>query len=101
VGSQPGQGEVHQSWCLKSDHDATTTAAYKSGKSARGVYRVIISLQNGWTVEIYGAVATGRLLANATAVGLLLAGIALSLLPAAFGICAGDGAGASVAAGQR
>jgi diguanylate cyclase (GGDEF)-like protein len=63
--------------------DGTTNAAFQSGKAPRGAYQVAISLHNGWTVEIHGAVADGGVLANGSAVALLLAGIAMSVLLAA------------------
>ena len=59
-------------------------AVFRSGTVPHGAHTATIDLHNGWTVRSYGLVATPGLFGNGAAVAVLLAGIAASLLLAAF-----------------
>ncbi len=72
-------------------HAGRWNAAFHSGQVASGARSATVSLHNGWTVETYAVVASGGIFANANALALLLAGIALSLLLAALVFVLGTG----------
>ena len=52
--------------------------AFQAGKAPPGARSVVINLRNGWTVQTFGAVVTGGMFANGSALALLLAGLGLS-----------------------
>jgi diguanylate cyclase (GGDEF)-like protein len=55
----------------------------RSGTAPHGATSIMTDLGNGWTVQTLGRIAKGGVLANGTALGMLLAEIALSVLVAA------------------
>ena len=61
-------------------HDAASNVVFRSGNTLRGAHSVTVDLHNGWTVQTFGAVASGSVFANGSALGLLIAGVALSLV---------------------
>jgi len=61
-------------------HVGSARAAFRSGKSPIGAESATISLHQGWTVTIFGAVAPGRVLEDGDALALLIVGIVLNLL---------------------
>ena len=65
-------------------HDEFSDAEFSSGTAPSGARSVAIDLGNGWTVEVFGAVISGSLFGNGTALFVAIAGVATVLL-AAFG----------------
>jgi diguanylate cyclase (GGDEF)-like protein len=61
-------------------HAHSSNAVFSSGKVPAGAQSTTISLHNGWTVTTFAAVAGGGVLADGSALALLLSGIILSLL---------------------
>ena len=59
-------------------------AVFRSGTVSSGARSTTTVLHNGWTVRSYGIVSTPGVFGNGAALSLLLAGIAASLLLAAF-----------------
>jgi diguanylate cyclase (GGDEF)-like protein len=55
-------------------------ATFTSGIAPQGSTSVTTSLHNGWTVETFGVVSHGGVFANGSALALLIAGMALSVL---------------------
>ena len=53
---------------------------FQSGDAAGGTYSHRIDLDNGWTVEAFGAVKTGAVFQNWSALGVMAGGIGFSLL---------------------
>jgi diguanylate cyclase (GGDEF)-like protein len=72
-------------------HQGSSKAVFRSGASPRGSEVVTISLHNGWTVSTFGLVSRGGVLANKSALMLLLAGIVMSLLFGALVFVLGTG----------
>jgi signal transduction histidine kinase/CheY-like chemotaxis protein len=68
-----------------------SSAVFRSGKVPGGVASVAISLHNGWTVQTFAAVTSGGILANQTALALLIAGVAVSLALGALVVVLGTG----------
>jgi diguanylate cyclase (GGDEF)-like protein len=58
----------------------SSSVAFQSGPASRGGQTVTIDLQNGWTIQTFGAVIDGGVPSNGGALALLLGGIVLSLL---------------------
>jgi diguanylate cyclase (GGDEF)-like protein len=72
-------------------HAGRWNAAFYSGHAPSGAQSTVVSLHNGWTVETFALVAGGGILANASALALLIGGIALSLLLAVLVFVLGTG----------
>jgi diguanylate cyclase (GGDEF)-like protein len=64
-------------------HADGSNAVFQSGTIRSGAQSVSIDLYNGWTVKTFAVISAGGLLADGSALRLLLAGIALSALVAA------------------
>jgi diguanylate cyclase (GGDEF)-like protein len=64
-------------------HDGSAGVTFRSGKAPRGAQSTTIAQHNGWTVETFGALAGGAVGENGSALAMLIAGIALSVLLAA------------------
>jgi diguanylate cyclase (GGDEF)-like protein len=64
-------------------HDASSNASFESGKIATGARSIPTDLNNGWTVETYGALASASVFSDSSALALLIAGLLASLLLAA------------------
>jgi diguanylate cyclase (GGDEF)-like protein len=60
--------------------DASPSVVFRDGTVPRGAKSLTINLHNGSTVETFGRIASGGVLANGAALALLIAGIALSLV---------------------
>jgi diguanylate cyclase (GGDEF)-like protein len=58
----------------------STNATFKAGSAPTGAQSTTVSLNNGWHVQTFEAVATGGVLANPTALATMLGGILLSLM---------------------
>jgi hypothetical protein len=58
----------------------SSDVVFTSGKTPRGARSVTIDFANGWSAQTFGAPVHGAALAKGSAMALLLAGIALSLL---------------------
>jgi diguanylate cyclase (GGDEF)-like protein len=71
-------------------HDEYSDAQFSSGAAPGGARSVTIDLGNGWTVEAFGAVTSGSLFGNGTALFVAIAGITTVLL-AAFGFVIATG----------
>ncbi|MGZ5379260.1 MAG: putative bifunctional diguanylate cyclase/phosphodiesterase [Mycobacterium sp.] len=63
-------------------HDASSDAAFSNGSVADNARSITTDLANGWTVETFAVVRAGAVFGNTTAMMLLIAGIALSAVPA-------------------
>ena len=61
-------------------HANGSNAAFTTGSARRGAQSVTTNLHNGWSVETYGAVASGAIFEDGSAVLLLIGGMMLSLL---------------------
>jgi len=61
-------------------HTDSSKAVFSSGKIPAGAQSTTISLHNGWTVRTFAVVDGSGVLANGSALALLLTGIVLSLL---------------------
>ena len=61
-------------------HDGASNVVFRAGTAPRGAQSVTVALHNGWTVQTFGAVASASLFANSSTLGLLIAGVALSLV---------------------
>jgi diguanylate cyclase (GGDEF)-like protein len=61
-------------------HLNSSDVAFSSGNAQQGWQSVTIDLHNGWTVTTLGAVASDHVLADDTALALLIAGTASSVL---------------------
>ena len=72
-------------------HDASSDAAFTSGQAPNGAVGVTIDLKNGWTVETLATVADNGILADRSALWVLLAGSAASLVLAALLLVLGTG----------
>jgi len=55
-------------------------AVFSAGNAPSGARSATIDLRNGWTVQTFAAVAGSGLLADPSALGLLISGVVLSLL---------------------
>ena len=66
-------------------HDPNSDVQFSSGTASAGARSVIIDLQNGWTVETAGHVASGGIFDNGAALGLLISGVSLTLVLAGLG----------------
>ncbi len=55
-------------------------ATFQSGTAPRDARTLTISLHNGWTVEVLGAVAAGGIFRTGTALAVLVVGIVVSVL---------------------
>ncbi|HUF02415.1 MAG TPA: EAL domain-containing protein [Gaiellaceae bacterium] len=64
-------------------HPDSSSVAFLGGSAPDGAQSVTVDLQNGWTATTFGAVASSGVLTNGSAAGVLVAGVALSLLLAA------------------
>jgi diguanylate cyclase (GGDEF)-like protein len=65
-------------------HSGPSDAVFGSGKAPRGAHSTTIGLQRGWTVETFGAVDGSGVFDNRDSLALLIGGIVLSVLLAAF-----------------
>jgi signal transduction histidine kinase len=73
--------ESHPGTAVTLRHGLGSSAvAFKRGNPPHGAQSLTIDLHNGWTVTTTAATAGGGLFANGSALALLLAGIALSVL---------------------
>ena len=61
-------------------HSGLSNALFDSGKPPADAQSSTTSLHNGWTVTTYAVVAGGAILANGSALALLITGVVLSLL---------------------
>ena len=74
-------------------HAGASNAVFASGTAPAGAGSSTIALHNGWTVETFGVIASAGVFANGTATVLLIGGIVLSVLLAAFAFVLGTGRG--------
>ena len=72
-------------------HAGSSNAVFRSGRALGGAQTMTTALHNGWTVETSGVVAGGSVLANSSALTLLIGGIALSTLLAVLAFVLGTG----------
>jgi diguanylate cyclase (GGDEF)-like protein len=72
-------------------HLHSSNVAFRSGRAPDGAQSETIDLRNGWSVTTFGVVASGGVLANGTALALLLTGTVLSILLAALVFVLGTG----------
>jgi diguanylate cyclase (GGDEF)-like protein len=72
-------------------HSGSSNGVFRAGKVASGARSTTINLHNGWSVQVFGIVASGGVLSNGNALALLLAGMALSALLSALVFVLGTG----------
>jgi diguanylate cyclase (GGDEF)-like protein len=60
-------------------HSDTSAVSFKAGSAPVGAQSTTIDLNNGWHVQVFGALTGGGVLANPNALILLLGGIVVSL----------------------
>jgi diguanylate cyclase (GGDEF)-like protein len=60
--------------------NGSSRATFTAGSAPAGAQSTTIDFQNGWSVQVFGAVTGGGVLANRNALALLLSGVVLSLL---------------------
>jgi diguanylate cyclase (GGDEF)-like protein len=72
-------------------HDASVSGVFRAGRAPHDAQSVTIGLGGHWTVRTFGAVTSGDVLANANALALLIAGVALSVLLGALVLVLGTG----------
>ena len=60
--------------------NGSSKVTFKAGSAPKGAQSTTIDLHNGWSVQVFGAVTEGGVLANRNALSLLLGGLVFSLL---------------------
>jgi diguanylate cyclase (GGDEF)-like protein len=73
------QGHPDMTVSMRFDN-GTSTAEFTAGDVENAGHSVAIDLHNGWTVHTFGTVASASVWANDSALALLIAGVAVSLL---------------------
>jgi len=72
-------------------HSASSGAVFRAGKAPSGAQSVTIDLHNGWTVQTLGVAVSGGILADQSALALLIAGVVLSLVVGVLVLVLGTG----------
>jgi len=61
-------------------NETSPSIVFRSGSAPHGAQSALIDLHNGWTVQTFGAAASGSIVGDGHALALLVGGLALSLL---------------------